>query len=291
VAATRASGRTGIAVLTLTPASAAIAIAGRGKILASREFPWAIRRGYSELLDRCLIVSEVAPQLKHLIDLVRPVHGVTVSKAIACGTLPDLRSISMLLIDEMDFEVETIDPPDVLDEPVQPQATSTWRRPALMVAALMLLSSWSFLQVAGSSPVTPLFARGPEAVAVTTPVVPDLQAEATMGRISAGATSPEPAVPHSPVSEPPPSVAVPAPVALTPIPQRVPPPPLPRVDGIMIAGTRRLAIVDGIVVEPGDRVGARVVSSIERDGVVLVDSSGRAIFVAIRARKPPTGPS
>jgi hypothetical protein len=59
----------------------------------------------------------------------------------------------------------------------------------------------------------------------------------------------------------------------------------------MIAPTRRLAIVDGNVVELGDHVGSREVSRIERDGVVLVEPSGRSVYVAIRTRKPPTGPS
>ncbi len=56
----------------------------------------------------------------------------------------------------------------------------------------------------------------------------------------------------------------------------------------MIAGTHRLAIVDGAVVAPGDPVGTRAIARIERDGVVLRESSGREIYVAIRPRKPPS---
>ena len=55
------------------------------------------------------VVSQLAPQLQHVIDLVRPVHGVTVTSVVACGNLPDLRSLAMLLIEEMDLEVETLD--------------------------------------------------------------------------------------------------------------------------------------------------------------------------------------
>jgi hypothetical protein len=75
--------------------------------------------------------------------------------------------------------------------------------------------------------------------------------------------------------------------------RRLRPPPapdsdLPSVDGILIAGDRRLAIVGGEVVAAGDIVGVRAVSRIERDGVVLREPSGREIYLAIRPRKPPS---
>jgi hypothetical protein len=71
-------------------------------------------------------------------------------------------------------------------------------------------------------------------------------------------------------------------------PARAPDSDLPSVDGILIAGNRRLAIVGGEVVAAGDIVGVRAVSRIERDGVVLREPSGREIYVAIRPRRPPT---
>ena len=74
----------------------------------------------SELLDRYLLVSQIAPQLQHVIDLVRPVYGVTVTSVVACGNLPDLRSLAMLLIEEMDLEVETLDSAELLEPGVAP---------------------------------------------------------------------------------------------------------------------------------------------------------------------------
>jgi hypothetical protein len=56
----------------------------------------------------------------------------------------------------------------------------------------------------------------------------------------------------------------------------------------MIAGSRRLAVVDGTVVSAGDAIGVRTIARIERDGVVLREPSGREIYVAVRPRKPPT---
>ena len=53
----------------------------------------------------------------------------------------------------------------------------------------------------------------------------------------------------------------------------------------MIFGERRMAIVDGITVAPGDALGDRIVENIDREGVVLREPSGLEVRVAIRARK------
>jgi hypothetical protein len=69
----------------------------------------------------------------------------------------------------------------------------------------------------------------------------------------------------------------------------VPPAPLPRVDGIAISGERRLAILDGSIVGPGDRIAGRTVKRIDANGVLLGEPGGGEVFVAIRSRKPPDG--
>ena len=88
----------------------------------------------SELLDRYLIVSQIAPQLAHVIELVRPVYGVTVTTVVACGNLPNLRSLAMLLIEEMDLEVETLDSDELLDPSMASGATIE-NIPSLQLAA------------------------------------------------------------------------------------------------------------------------------------------------------------
>ena len=45
---------------------------------------------------------------------------MTVTSVVACGNLPDLRSLAMLLIEEMDIEVETLDSTELLDPGVTP---------------------------------------------------------------------------------------------------------------------------------------------------------------------------
>jgi hypothetical protein len=335
-----------VAALSINHHGVAIAVVADGKVIASRVFDWPLGRPFSgsrsEIFERYLLVSQLAPELKHLIDLVKPVHGVQVTSVLACGNLPNLRSLSMLLIEEMDIEVETLDSTDLLDsqsgarfidivpalqlaagatshhvhkavgfgsddrssghplqdpreQPVKPAPRPAPRRSPsawlTAIAAVILCATWSVLEVAGSSPVRPVLDGGVESILASLPAIPDLPAEATMGRIEPGSLS---AVRGSRPAEPGEDAATrraPAPSSspeATRIQERAANseqrPATPRVDGIMIAGDRRLAIVDGNVVSVGDFVGPYVVVRIDRDGVVLKQSSGREARIAVRKR-------
>jgi hypothetical protein len=52
--------------------------------------------------------------------------------------------------------------------------------------------------------------------------------------------------------------------------------PDPTVESILFSASRRMALVDGRIVKPGDRVGSLYVRDIERDGLVLVTANGLA---------------
>jgi hypothetical protein len=327
-----APGAEAVAALALNSQGMTIAIVSGAEILVSRSIEWPLGKPFSrrrsEQLERYLIVSQVAPHLRHMIDLVRAVYGVTVTSAIACGDLPDLRSVMMLLIDEIDLEVETLDSIDLLQPPeaggrlddaaaalqlasaaavfvepsVQPMgapagsaarsrfapAVRRGSQALLAVAAVVLVVVWSALEVAGTSPATPAFPAGIETVAAIPPI-PDLPTEATIGRTDERSRvgSSTPASPARPAHDEP---RVPEPPrayqeALTPrLRPTSDPTPLPEVSGIMIAGDRRLAIVGGVVVEPGDRVDERTILRIERDGVVFREPSGREVTVPIAKR-------
>ncbi len=324
---------TAIAAVSLNTHGAAIVIVAGTEVIHSRSFEWPLGAPFTgartELLDRYLLVSQLAPQLQHAIGLVRPVYGVAVTSIVACGNLPGLRSLAMLLIQEMDFEVETLDSADQLEAgvaasfgesaatlqlaaavassgeqrvPVHTEAAATsdrkerddhtsWMRLSIVnglqhaaaVAALVFGAALSMLQMTGSSPAVAVFRDGRtsspvERLVVAVPAPPELRAEATTGRLSAESSNP----------------VIPAPAA-SPTRQRQRATaesgtPLPSVDGVLITGTQRLAIVGGLVVSQGDAVGACAVARIERDGVVLREPSGRETYVAIRTRKrPPTG--
>jgi hypothetical protein len=324
---------TAVAALSLNSHGAAIAIVAGLEVICSRVFEWSLGTPFtgqrSELLDRYLLVSQIAPQLQHLIDLVRPVNGVTVTSVVACGNLPNLRSLAMLLIEEMDIEVEALDSTELLDPsvtsatfgdsvaslqlaaavastgesrvPVYARRESTPAAarseaplalpvrsgtllhafPALTtVAALAFCTAWSFMQVSGSSPARPIFPDGIRLALVerveAVPGWPELQSEPTMGRVDPGGW--DRASGATPGST---ELGAVAPEAET---EQFP---LPSVAGIMISGTRRLAIVGGGVVATGDPVGLRAIARIERAGVVLREPSGREVYVAIRSKKPP----
>ena len=206
----------------------------------------------------------------------------------------------MLLIEELDIEVETLDSAELLDPSVAPGtladtvaslqlaaavaspgesrvAVHAGIEPAQLartafdeytpgrvrpgarlqsVAAFLALAfctSWSFMQVYGAGPARPIFPGGlDQVVAAASPDFQDLNglpepgAEATTGRDAS-----EPA----PATETPTAVASSghgkAPSVGSSTRPRVPQrasqagPPLPSVDGIMIAGPHRLAIVGG----------------------------------------------
>jgi hypothetical protein len=211
----------GIAALSLNTHGVAIAIVARGEVVASRVFDWPLGRpfggAHSEELERYLVVSQIAPELRHLIDLVRPVHGATVTSVITCGNLPDLRSLSMLLIEEMDLEVETLDSVELLDShdgdladlvptlqlaalAASPRegaahAVATARPRSgsglatfASLAAMVLLSTWTALAVSGSSPAAPLFPSGIAIASVERPAGPDIGVEGTIGRVAAGSS-------------------------------------------------------------------------------------------------------
>jgi hypothetical protein len=351
-----------VAALSLNSHGGAIAIVAGTEVIQWRVFEWPLGTPFasqlgdrhgdkggrrSELLDRYLIVSQIAPQLQHVIDLVRPAYSATVTSVVLCGNLPNLRSLAMLLIQEMDIEVETLDSAELLDPGVAP-GTLADRVASLQLAAavsssgenrvpvhshieptpapgkvaeedaprrirpgarlqslaalvaLAFCTGWSFVQAVDSGPARPIFPAGPAGIEqmVATSVqgqpglggVEEPGAEATTGR--AGADEPGQVPEGAPGS--PPSGDVTEPSVQKPRGPRVASRasqaslPLPTVDGIMIAGTYRLAIVGGTVVAAGDAIGPRAVARIERNGVVLRESSGREIYVAIRLRKPPT---
>jgi hypothetical protein len=337
-----------VAALALNTHGAAIAIVRGEEILYSRRFGWALGRPFSgaraELLDRYLLVSQLAPQLKHGIRFVRPVHHAVVTSAIACGNLPDLRSLSMLLIEELDLEVDTLDSATLLDLPridpsaharlaesipalqlasaaasldftgvpsgiaddpgagavddtgaqpgAPPPSAAPRRSRALRIAAaasLILGAIWSYGEWAASRPALPIADRseilrlanrsdllpiGDSAVRVDPlraengggqPVADSTdQVEATIGRVRQR----RPAVVEN---------------------RQLPD--LPEVEGVVISGARRLALVNGLTVAPGDLVGLRAVARIEPNGVVLREPDGAEVFVPVRGRRVARGPA
>ncbi len=134
-----ASGGGAVAALSLNSHGVALAIVRGDEVLYSRVFEWVLGKPFSgsrsELLERYLLISQLAPHLQHGIELVCPVHGAQVTSAVACGNLHAIRSLTMPLIEELDIEVEALDSPDLLDPDPQIQGRFADSVAALQMAA------------------------------------------------------------------------------------------------------------------------------------------------------------
>jgi len=123
--------------LALNRNAAAVAIVGDGRLLFSRVFDWNYRPAATvrdELLQRYSLVAHLAPEVRHGLDVVRAEHGATVTAIITCGDLPDLRSLTMPLIEELDMEVETLDTLDGISLEGPATVLAADRAPALRLA-------------------------------------------------------------------------------------------------------------------------------------------------------------
>ncbi len=107
-----------IAWLALNTYGASIAIMRDRQLLFSRTFPWTykddLETSKAQLLQRYVLISRLAPELDQGFKVVRETYGATVSLIVTCGNLPELRSLTLPLIEELDIEVETLDSIDSL---------------------------------------------------------------------------------------------------------------------------------------------------------------------------------
>lgn len=284
-----------VAWLTLNRRGGAIAVVRRGTVLFTRILKWRTgtvsdRPGSNPELARYLIVAQAAQELRHAVEVARVEHQTAVETVVTCGDYPDVRSLTMPLIEELDVEVETLDSlegirlsgtadADLARERASAlrlacaAATSAPRRvdPRRVLAATAAALGIGVVSLAGwwrwQEAPKPVVARA-ERPPVVAPPVGD-------ARVDQVPSAPQPTT-GTARSEPPPAAG-------TDVVAAVPPSaPLPVVSSILIGSDRRLAIVNGRIVGIGDRVGARVVAAIDRDSVLFRDASGVEVRVAIR---------
>ena len=97
-----AVNRTGVAMVVVRP----------GEQLYSHSFAWDSSVGSSgsqaRLLQRYSLVAFLEPEIRRAMAVARQ-KGTPVDTIITCGNLPEIRSLTMPLIEELDVEVETLD--------------------------------------------------------------------------------------------------------------------------------------------------------------------------------------
>ncbi|MEO6236752.1 MAG: hypothetical protein ABIQ52_07100 [Vicinamibacterales bacterium] len=95
----------------------AIVVVRPGRQIYAHSFAWDSNVGavgsQARLLQRYSLVSYLAPEVKRAMAEART-QGAPVEAIVTCGNLPDLRSLTMPLIEELDVEVETLDSLDGL---------------------------------------------------------------------------------------------------------------------------------------------------------------------------------
>ena len=287
--------------LSINHHGVAMSIVRDAAVLYAREFSWRIQaseqRVQAHLLRRYLYVAQLTPELRKAREAIENHYGVGIVRAIACGNVTDLRSLTMPLIDELDLEFETLDSPDGFEASGPVAAAVSQNASALRLAG----AAAAFTFEAGSGRAGRWMARA----AVLTLAAGAVWWAFTIGAAPSATPRSMPAAPTGGVADSPA-----APVATSPPPE--PPPsdrsrpqpsigtqgadrsdsgtvqpkrePLPSLGGVLISADRRLAVVDGAVVAIGDRVGARTVADIEPNGVVLREASGTEIRLSIRGR-------
>jgi len=231
----KATGREGEVWLALNRQHVAMAIVEDGRLLYSRAFDWhyspaATQR--EELLQRYTLVAHLAPEVRHGIDVVRAEHGTSVNAIVTCGDLPDLRSLTMPLIEELDIEVEILDTLDGIavegpaaGDPIAEQApairlacaaaaspsvasgSERWRLVAAAVVLLaILVGAWTLVRSL-SGPRTAHGPQEPSRQSDTAPVRPPqpaASAGATRGTTGVTSTTTQmPGTAKAPAPEPP----------------------------------------------------------------------------------------
>jgi len=98
--------------LAINRGGVAIVVVRPGKQLFSHSFIWDSTVGaigsQARLLQRYSLVAHLAPHVKRAMAAAKE-QGSPIEGVVTCGNLPDLRSLTMPLIEELDIEVETLD--------------------------------------------------------------------------------------------------------------------------------------------------------------------------------------
>lgn len=198
--------------LALNMHGVAIAIVSGSELLFSRTFQWKydpnLVSGKAQLLQRYTLIAQLGPELRRGMDIVRQSHGVPVEAVVTCGDLPELRSLTMPLIEELDLEVETLDSTDGLHA----ARKSTLDRFGELAPALRLAVAAALAPVARS----PRTSNLPAALRIAAAIA--LIAALAWATFSYWSLSPVRTARTTPSTQPAPAVRPPAASARSPLP-------------------------------------------------------------------------
>jgi len=156
----------GVVWLSLNTHGVAMAIVRGSDLLFARSFQWTynpnLLEGKAQLLQRYTLIAHLEPEVRRGIAAVHASHGVEVDAAVTCGDLPELRSLTMPLIEELDLEVETLDSL----EGMRPAGTARHERLAEYAPAIRLACAAALAPEPRRRDVLPVAARFAAVVAL-----------------------------------------------------------------------------------------------------------------------------
>lgn len=298
-----------VAYLAVNPDGVALAVVRDGELLLGQE----LESGPIEdprKPDRRSLARRLGA---HVVRALRDASaGVDIERLMLCGALSNLRSLTLPLSEALARPVETLDTLEGIDASGLTMPILDFQK---QVAGLRL--AWAMAadgRGGGRLPphrarswIRPIAAAGLLTAAAATIVVACWPARGDLTRAPrAGLTAAEPIVAESPATpsgrQAPPSIEDPGSSLQTA--QAGPPaagrPPAEgpsaqvrrrtrpawKVRSILIGPERRLALVDGRIVGPGDRVDRETVIEIADGAVILADGAGRRRRVELQGVTP-----
>ena len=310
------------AYVALEESAMALVLVRNGALVAARDIAWGYLDGPSagaQPRPRQDIAARLADELVKFFAAAGAGRG-SVAQVCICGGLPELRSMTVPLMERLDLEVETLDSLFGIDAARLPGPADEFRdRGAELRLAWAVAADWpapfNFLRERNLRQRQQALARAGVVAGVAAGLGVAWGIEriiwrsadvAPVARVTTPASGPRPTreaapaanpasprkqapldIAHAPLARPagPPNVAavtrVPAPL---PQPARSPEPALPfdaALGTILYASDRKLAIIDGRIVQPGDDVRGAQVIEIRPASVLLRDGQGRLGFLAL----------
>lgn len=147
----RTAGQGAAAWLAVNRSMVAVAVVKGATILHAHEFAWDPHFGavgsQATLLQRYSQVAYLAPELRRAMAAARE-QGAEVEAIVTCGNLPDLRSLTMPLTQELDLEVETMDSLDGIEASGAARDRAAELAPAIRLATAPLIGKAKRVQPA-----------------------------------------------------------------------------------------------------------------------------------------------
>ena len=198
--------------LAVNRGGVAIVVVRPGSQIYAHSFVWDSSIGntgsQARLLQRYSLVSFLSPEIKRAMAEARKA-GSPVNVVVTCGNLPDLRSLTMPLIEELDVEVEPLDSLEGLA--VKPEAAD---KLAAFAAAIRLACAAAIAR--GSRPWDPTRRRSGARAYLRTAALAAVLAIVGLGLAYQWYMMPRSAAPAAPERQSQPTRVLPSPVASAP---------------------------------------------------------------------------